>query len=831
MRGRDDVSEKKDSTFFSLTAIGWTLIASVLASLVGGVMFAGWRIAGNGADWFPSLLIVAIAITCIRVIGNVDGRWRAVATVATTGLAIAIGHALIAIRGYEAFIESSVTPSIAYSVAILVAGLSERILDRANGFVAVPEPREGQPSASIRQTIRPHRWLAIGLLAWVIFVALAYQRAATLDRTGFRIMTAPLDQQSAAMPLAGFSIWHQNQPVMMETIPAIEQVQWFCGQIRSDDNFRFLRSGYAFAATFFVGLLSPASALRCVNVIAWLCTLLIVGWLSLSWPRDEDSGDARVNIYAAFCSVTIATVGVGFGIHINDTTPHLMSFCLYAIGIAMIVRMGFADQTQPWSRHLSFAIAVGFFSWTYNVAQMLLFVYATVSVFRQRWLSIATTIVIVVLHRPIWRWSLPALGINVREVEGEYFARAIAAWRESFVQGPMQFISDGALYAYQSVTAMETPWVLLIGLVAAPLVVPRKQRLLWASAFAAPILSSIVFGPTSQSRGYIVFGASVVLYLIVGRLLGRLMAGVGTKRVVAVAGLVCIVAANFVWTTAHHHGWYGPAKMYLMGLPDASAVVLAPPPIIVDAAGSHPVPTSLGSTSLGSTSLGSTSLGGEAATFDSKSRFNEDEPIVAKLFSLAVLSRLPFVISIVLMIGLSAVPLVWKRGLMAGTLLLSLAMTLVGFASVTRQQRYVDNGRAIVLEPRQSLTYQIMLDDASRKRFGDVADEMNAPDVMLWFGNDGGVDVTWSADSETVELKNHLGEPRKMVSSADLRRVLSASTWTFTFVNSGDQATFLHGWQSSRSVGRLIDTEGSVLPAIELRIRHPETGVLAAAMY
>lgn len=809
----DETSD--DASRIGSACVGLACVGGLLSAGVGAVMLAGWRIAGNDSDWFPSLVIVAMAIVCVTVIGQVSGSVRIVCVVASTIVAILSGHAMIRLRGYDGFVGSPGASMVAYAVSVLAAVGSERVLIRLESLVRVDGVDQRRPVPKPTSTLR---WLVAALLTWVLVVATAYQYAEVVNRTGFRIMTVPFDSPSSALPLEGFSVWQGDRPVMTETIPAIEQVQWICGQIRSDDNFRFLRSGYAFAASSFLGMMEPETALRCVNVIAWICTLFVIGGLSLAWPGKADNDEPACRPCAAFASMAIAAVGVGFGIHFNDTTPHLMAFCLYAIGVAMIVGLRFAESPQPWSRHLTFALTVGFFSWTYNVAQMLLFVYVLVSIRRQRWLSIATTAAIVVLHRPIWRWSLPALGINVREVEGEYFARAIAAWRMALDQGMAKVIADFISYAWESISAMETPWILAIAGMGAWFVIPRSQRLLWASVWAAPILSSIVFAPTSPSRGYIVFGGSIVLYLVVGQCLGRWLACNGTRRLVAVVGLVAIVAGNFAWTTAHHHGWYGPAKVFLMGWPDASDVVASPPSIVLDAASGTAVPTSLGGD-------------GRDTIVPPDPRVVLDEPITAKSFLLAVLSRLPFVLSIVLMISMISRSTVWRRGLVAGSLLLFTVSTTIGFASVTRQSRYFDPARAVLLPPGETITYEIQLDPTSRERFANAAAESGASEIHLWFGPIGSVDTTWAADEHVIDLRSGPGEPLHATSIVDFGRILGASTWQFTFANVGDQAAFLRGWQSVTGRGRRSSGDGPVLPAIEVRLRDPVSGALSAVMY
>lgn len=809
------------------SCIGLACVGGMLSAGVGAVMMAGWRIAGNPSDWFPSLLIVAMALVCVSVVGRVAGPARIVCVIASTLIAILLGHAIIRVRGYDGFVGSPVTSLVAYAVALVVAAGSEYVLLRLRRWTFVDRSDERRwgllPTSSFRL-------LAPTLVIWIIVVATAYQYAAVVNRTGFRIITVPFDVPSSSMPLAGFSVWQGDQPVMMESIPAIEQVQWISGQIRSDDNFRFLRAGYAFAASLFLGMMPPETALRCVNLIAWICTLGVIGGLSLAWPQKKQVDHRNGSVHAAFASMALAAVGVGFGIHFNDTTPHLMAFCLYAIGAAMIVGFGFAESPQPWSRHLLFAVAVGFFSWTYNVAQMLVFVYVLVSIRRQRWLSIAMTSAIVMLHRPILRWSLPALGINVREVEGEYFARALAAWRSSFNQGVGEVIKDFITYAWQSISAMETPWVLLIAGMGAWFVIPRSQRLLWASVWAAPILSSIVFAPTSPSRGYIVFGGSIVLYLVIGQSLGRWLARDGARRLVAVAGLFAIVAGNFVWTTAHHHGWYGPAKVFLMGWPDASAVLASPPSIVLDAAGGTTVPNSLGGD-------------GQDTIAPSDPRIVLDEPINAKSFAIALLSRLPFVVSIVLLVSLISRSIVWRRGLVAGSLLLFVLSTTLGFASVTRQSRYFDPAGAVGLSPGETLTYEIQIDPTSGDRFASAAADAGNTEIYLWLGPTGSIDVKWEADDHVVrwgskptsesdaDSRSRPGEPLHATSTDDVSRILGAATWKFTFANVGDQAAYLHGWQSPTYRGRRSSGDGPVLPAIEVRLRDPKTGALSAVMY
>ncbi len=87
-------------------------------------------------------------------------------------------------------------------------------------------------------------------------------------RTGFLYFTLPFVPANQMNTLWGFAYMVDGSPVMSETLPAIEQENWFRGAVRSDNNFRFLRAGYAWLAATLFPWLHPPNSLIALNIMA-----------------------------------------------------------------------------------------------------------------------------------------------------------------------------------------------------------------------------------------------------------------------------------------------------------------------------------------------------------------------------------------------------------------------------------------------------------------------------------------------------------------------------------------------------------------------------------
>ena len=98
---------------------------------------------------------------------------------------------------------------------------------------------------------------------------------------------------------------------MAEEVPALEQVDWFSGAVRSDNNFRFLRAGYAFLAVHAAPWLGRDAALLVVNVSSDAAVGGYPGW----------GGYGATKAALDLVSLTLATELASRGVAVASVDP------------------------------------------------------------------------------------------------------------------------------------------------------------------------------------------------------------------------------------------------------------------------------------------------------------------------------------------------------------------------------------------------------------------------------------------------------------------------------------------------------------------------------
>ncbi|MDA8743259.1 hypothetical protein N9N28_01385 [Rubripirellula amarantea] len=810
---------------FALAIMG-VLFSIALSALV----FLGCRAAGRDSDLFPCLVSVVSAWGFASIVGRLSGRWLSVAVLISTCGSILLGKSLIGLQllpdsslreimGGTATVTNASFCLLAPIVGAALAGMTEMagMTDRWSGWSLDEQNNEGkrdelemrdEPTVDARVPFTPIGWAAMA--AWLLLVAVFYTIGGTGDRTGFRMITVPYDELSANQSLLGFSVSMANRPMMVETISAVDQVTWFAGGVRSDSNFRFLRSGYAFLAAQFSPICSPRNSLLVVNFLSWLVCLGVLWRLADRWFMSS--------VAAAF-SVCIGAVGLGFGVLVNDTTPHLLSFAMYFVGIAMISEFSLGNQRQNWQTHLLFGLVFGSMSLAYNVAQMLLLVYLAVSFRTQRLAHLLAATSLALLFRPVLRWILPGLGINVVEVEGAYLSRAIDHWRESFEQGIVHFVGDVVRYTAEIVTSLESPWTLALGVLGLLMIRDRSKLWLCFMTIASPVAACLVFAPVATARGYVVFGASVVIYLGAGFLFANLIKRPGKQRVVAWLCLATVCLGQLAWTTSHYRGWTAPSKAFFLGW-DQGSPLLTESPVLLNMTGNEPLPKV---------------FGGNASFVDGGAI---ETALASEVFPrwlvLALLSRLPFVAAVLLVVN--SLPIQrptrrWSSGLIVVWFLIT---SLISFAVVDQQPFVFDCMNAIELGENEAMTYEVDVSEDVRREMSLVMAEHPDANIELYLGASQSVDVRWQADDKDVAIQQNDRGLRQVLLAKDSELISHSQRWKFSIAGAPGQRATLGGWQRVELQGRRLVSDGEAkmtLPGIEVRIRDRATGVLMLAVF
>ncbi|KAA5543161.1 hypothetical protein FYK55_12830 [Roseiconus nitratireducens] len=780
------------------------LTGSLLAATCAALLFHGWTVTGNPSDLVPCVLSALLIPATVVIAGRVADKWTAAMVFVGSLGSIALGKMLTGQTLPNALVLDPInlllyglTPLIATALIVAAGPSLLRSLRSPIG-----------PARPTVSDINPIGAMRVPVLIWLVVVSAIYLVNNGTDRTGFRMITLPFDAPSGDMSLLGFSVLVDTHPVMAETLPAVEQVSWFAGGVRSDNNFRFLRAGYAFLASQLTPIFDQTTSLLIVNFVSWLGSLALVWHLTLRWTAHQ---------VAASAAVCLASVGIGFGVHINDATPHLTSFALYYLGIVLIDRFEFGETPRPWRTHLVWGLIVGLISLEYNVAQMLLFVYGVVSLKCQRWIHLVAAAVVSLSLRPLWQIILPGLGINVREVEGEYLVRSLDFWQDSFQQGIGTFATDIGYFTIETLTALESPWLLILALVGLVFLANRRQRILCVATVLAPVLACVFFAPTSNSRGYIVYGASLVVFVASGNLFGRFMIRRGSIGKVAALALLAVCSIQLIWTTAHHRFWTGPAKMFLLGAPKASPLLWTRPEI-ESLTGQEPLPIA---------------LGGTAAFVDGGAvRTPATEPVPMRSFPLMVLSRVFFVGAILVTVWLILDDRRRRRITTAVAASAFLFCGVMSFARIERQPAVFDL-QALPIAPRETIQYSVRPRADLLDQFAAQSNAATIPQIEFFLGASAPVQLRWLVDGKAIPVRRFENSRWVTDGPIDLKTLRETDSWTFQITNPGDQPIRVRGWQRNSLPERRLDSTlaSPVLPGIEIRIRDAESGALRFAAF
>ncbi len=816
-------------------ALAW--IGGTGAVVVSALFFRGWAVTEHRLDIVPALVAAILSAVAVNLLGRVDRRPQAVyaAFFAASGIAAGL---ILAKDVFGLVAAQSGTPADAgtwlarltaawtrqtpleqavnaasFALAPILAALvvpAGRMLNVLTPRIPRVDAASDESAASRHIAAAPRPGWRLAAAVWSVALMAAVCWRSDTERDGFALLTFPCETFHAANPLPGFCHLLGGRPIMMESVPALEQVGWFSGAVRSDNNFRFLRAGYAFLAVHAAPLLGAGGALWTINVLSWIICLIVVWRLTTRLFRDEA---------AAALAVCFAAAGIGFAVHVHSFTPHLAGFALYYVGVLWLLSGRFGQTSRPWEAHRALGLASGLMGAVYNVGPMLVAVYLLVGWRRQRWLYLFGGAALALSVRPIWRFILPALGINVADVDAEYLAAALHAWREWWQAGVATFLGHAFRHAVESATACESPLVLVMGLIAACVAIPTwRERWFGSAVLSAPVLACTVFAPVAGARGYIVYGMSVWLFACVG---GGLAAGLRRGGIAAVLTAIVSIAAlagQTAWGTAHLWGWLGPAKTYFLGWDDGWPVLRHAPAEVRSLTDHEPAPAAFG---------GSASLVDAGAVVTPPT-----QPIVRKSRVLAWLARFPFFFALALLSAAVARCRTTRRALAVALVLLVPVGSELSLATLHDEPHPFDMSRGASINGGESATWRVrvsphVLSEARRRV------QVRQVRTGIYLRTSGPIELTCRAGDQRVTLLTPVQFLHECADQQSAESLLGQTEWVLTIHNPGLEPVWITGWQRPDLVDLELrgTADGSASPAAELRLIRTDDGTLEFAAF
>ena len=805
------------------------VLSGIACMVLIGLIFLGHAATGAKFDLLPCLLAVCLVAVVVQVAGRLQGSrsfWLP-AAFALGGvllgkfLASDVAGLVGAVAGRETLGVSNwwetlqrnwnaAPPEVRgvnMSVYVLTPFLAAcvvpvcRWLGRSQlifGKPPTPRSPENESPAGAGQ-VKP--WTLLLAALWASTVIGGHLVFHQPTRTGFLTFSLPVIESNRGNTMWGFAHLVDGAPVMAETIPAAEQVTWFRGQRRSDNNFRYLRAGYAWAAVTLLPWMEPMQSLITFNVLCWVASLICIWIMAREMFQDD--------LTACFATM-LATVGSGYAFHWDAATPHLFSFALYSLGILLLLRTGIHSTSQPWRIHLALGLFLGLVSLVYNVWLMLAFVYGVSGIRRQNFLYMVGCGLIAVAFQGMWQIILPGLGINVVHIEGEYLQRALTYWAEAWQIGVGHFLLQVSGFALEAVTSLDSPVVLLLGGVGL-FTVKTENRLFVLSGIVAPVLACTLFAPAAGARGYIVFSSSCLWFLAAGRLIAVGVRQPGILRWATTGALALALVFQVGWSTAILQGWAGPGITYILGWDEGGDLLLEPQTEVISLTGRDAVPRLWGGS-------------GTPATIHAHQQVSRSVPERSRI--LAWLSRWLFWVGGAALCC-SVVSDAWKRIYFvlgfAGSMLV---LTEIALWMPPVDLGYWEMNQACQLRPGESVTTRIDISTDASQRLEEML-RTEETECFLYVPTTGDCEIHWVVNHRDVSLSTAENREARITNPGFLEDTDEAAVWEITVTNRSRTAIWISGWQSTETPGKHVDQQDAIcLPAVEVRVRDRHKGTL-----
>jgi len=821
----------------------WALaLTAALGSVaICSLYWRGWSVTGHVVDVVPCLLTAFLVAFLIHVSGRLKTRWTMVVSAVTASLAIVVGKILAwdlfgftsqfsniartvdgtwykqLLSSWEQYDERTqwlngggllLTPLLSALIVPAFQWINRRqMLTNGRTEQTANETTNHATELDCQRAMRFRYGIMVSF--WVLVLSLLYLSCHDPQRSGFLLMSVPAGEGTRQNPLPGFAALVEGRPVMTEQIPACEQVGWFCGGIRSDNNFRFKRAGYGFLGAWLTPLFGSERTLLAVNVMAWWLSVWFVWRLAWRWFDDR--------VTAAIAAM-LAAAGCGFCFHLDATTPHLVSFAMYYGGLLMLWEWRISEVRWSWSRHAAIGLTIGLIGLTYNTSYMLLFVYVLGGLFRQRWIHVAGGCCLAMATRHVWQMVLPALGINLENVESGYLQRALGLWSDAYQTGLGAFLRMALWQTWECFTACESPLLVTLGLLGTLTVLSRRQRLFSLLVMLAPTLACTLFSPAATARGYIVYGFSLVLFVGAARLLALSIRGSTRRRTIALVATAACLAFQVAWGTAHFRGNLGPLTIYMLGWDDGLTVLVNGPPEVVSLTGQENVPTLFGGTA--------TFAEAGALVTPATARMSRRSRI------LALTSRLLFLLVIAALLCTLFQERRARR--IAVSLLLGAALiaTELGYRSITVRPNPFHIDQGVSMQPGSRLKLTAIVAESTTDHIESFA---GRPEYRagVFVGASENTTVTLLIGTRIIPLQP-VGEH---IYQTDLDQLLAAlresRSLSVVLINTGTTVTWVAGWQRGDAHQRFVQSPSTapVIPAVELRVWSDRDGMLRFAAF
>ncbi len=414
----------------------------------------------------------------------------------------------------------------------------------------------GFPDGSL---VRPDRRIAIAAGLVFLAVSLLFFVVGRGERSAYVLTFVSFP---ASFGLFGYNYGLGDQPMMAENTFYFDQTLLFSGAgSRLTLYFTSIRPLYAFIASLFAPIVGVVGSLALVNYLSWVLAALVTWRFTLRMFADE---------LAAFIAVVLVSFGLGFAIHIHDYSPHIFPFALYYLGMLIVFESGVWRERQPWRTHLFIGTYFAVASLGYSTGIILAGAYVLVALPWNRWAHVAGALAIALSAQYAWAGALNLMNaltsgqwawINVQQVEQDYMARSLAVWAAN-LSSPAGFayrVWDGVL----QFSNFECPLLVVAGLACWFTQVKSRSQRWFDVVFAGlPIAVGLVYLNYTTTRGYLIYGMSLLLYSTLAGSFATWLRAQGRMRLLGAAAVVLLVAAQVSWSTAYLWGYVVPAKMF-----------------------------------------------------------------------------------------------------------------------------------------------------------------------------------------------------------------------------------------------------------------------------
>lgn len=374
--------------------------------------------------------------------------------------------------------------------------------------------------------------------------------------------------------LYGYNFTLDGAPLMAENTHYLDQTLMFSGAgSRFSMYFTSIRPLYAFLASTVAPMAGVVPALQLVNYLSWMLAAAVTWRFTLLRHQS---------VAAAVVATLLVGGGLGFVIHVHDYSPHILPFALSYLGILLVYESGVWDGPRPWSTHLVIGSYLALVSLAYSAGLVLAVAYVLVAARHSRFQYVGSAAAMALSAQYVWAVMLNLVNarltghwtwVNVQGIEQQYLADSLGDWLVlAWQPGALAARMAGGVTEFMS---FECPVLVALGVwwwLRQP--APPAQRWFDAVFAGLPVAVGLLYLNASTTRGYLVYGMSLLLYATLAAGAVAWFGRAGRRAGVAV--VVALLATQLAWSGAHLWGYMLPAKMffgfgYLAWIPGVAA--------------------------------------------------------------------------------------------------------------------------------------------------------------------------------------------------------------------------------------------------------------------